>query len=200
MSPRPRTRHLVATSLALGLLLAACGGDDDDDAGAANGPATTETPATEASDAPATDATTVPEQGDEPVDVADGPVACTLLDPADVEALLGTPGVTAEPDTSLGAADGCAYAADPTDGPRVTLGYFADGPSYDEVVELACDGVEPVAVDAVGVPAVECYGTLTVDAGGAVLLVGHEDPSGSLDADEETALLAEIAALAVGAA
>lgn len=179
-SPRRLARiGVLAAAAGLAVALAACGGDDssasDTSASGSDAPVTTvaasDSSATTlaGSDGPVTTVGTLPHDT--------GLVACQLLDAPNVGELLGTPGVTAEPDTSLGAADGCRYSAARTDKPAVVLGSMPDTP-YEKVKQLACDGFDPVTLDS---GLLQCGSAVIAQAGSGALMVSVEDPTGNLD-------------------
>jgi hypothetical protein len=177
-----RTGARLAATVAVGatLLLGACGGDDGDDAAS-------DTPT--ASDAPDTPAVTGDAAGIEPAD------ACGLLDLAAVDGWLGTSGVSASTDTSLGLM-GCRWATAQTDVPALLLGY--DGQiAFDETRDRACDGETPVAVPAAGDEAVACFGAVIAPAGTGVVIVSVDDSTGTFDDAAQLTIAAEAAAAAV---
>jgi hypothetical protein len=168
-TPTTNRRRISLTLLAgAALLLGACGGGDDD----TSAPVTTVTGST-AAPADAGDAAG-DAGGIEPAQ------ACGLLDPATVDAALGTSGVTTSADTSLGLFDGCRWATAATDVPAVLVGYDPTG-DFDQVRGLACDGTTPEPVSGAGSDAVACYGAVVAPAGSGVILVSIDDPADRWD-------------------
>lgn len=180
MNPFPaRLSARLAVTLVAGaaLVLGACGDDGSDDtADGAGTPvtvldtATPDTPDTASSDDTGTDtgSDTGTDTGSEPAQ------ACGLLDLAAVDALLGTTGVTASTDTSLGLLDGCRWATAPTDAAALIVGYDPTM-SFADIRDRACEGETPQPATGAHPEAVSCYGVVIAPAGTGVVLVSIED-------------------------
>lgn len=120
---------------------------------------------------------------------------CGLLDVATVDGWLGTSGVSASTDTSLGLM-GCRWATAPTDVPALFLGY--DGQmAFEEVRDRACEGETPTPMPAAGPEAVACFGAVIARASTGVVIVSVEDMTGTFDEAAQLDIAATAAADAV---
>ncbi|MFN8053675.1 MAG: hypothetical protein U0Q22_19735 [Acidimicrobiales bacterium] len=172
LSTRLSTRLAVTLVAGAALVLGACGDDGSD--------GTTD----DGHDAPAT---TVIDAGDAG-DAAGGiepAQACGLLDLAAVDALLGTSGVAAHVDTSLGLLDGCRWATAPTDAAALIVAHDPTM-SFADVRDRSCEGETPQPAPTAHPEAVSCYGTVIAPAGTGVVLVSIED--GTYQWDDATRL------------
>ncbi|MEZ5249677.1 MAG: hypothetical protein R2713_10825 [Ilumatobacteraceae bacterium] len=181
---RPTVRWAAALALGTTLLLGACSDDTATDTAT-----DTDTPVTAAADSPDAPDTGGDASGIEPAE------PCGLLDAAAVDGWLGTSGVAASTDTSLGLM-GCRWATAPTDVPALLLGY--DGlMDFAEVRDQACEGETPMPVPAAGPDAVACFGAVIAPAGTGVVIVDVEDHTGTFDESAQLGIAANAAAAAV---
>lgn len=181
---RPGIRFAAVLALGTTLLLGAC--TDDTASDAAEGADTPVTAAPVSPDAPDTGGDA---SGIEPAE------PCGLLDAAAVDGWLGTSGVAASTDTSLGLM-GCRWATAPTDVPALLLGY--DGlMDFAAVRDQACEGETPMPVPAAGPDAVACFGAVIAPAGTGVVIVDVEDHTGTFDESAQLGIAANAAAAAV---
>lgn len=166
---RAGARLAVAFAAGAALLLGACGGGDGD---ATPDTADTATAVEDAAPGTAPD-TGGAAAGIEPAE------PCGLLDLAVVDGWLGTSGVSASTDTSLGLM-GCRWATARTDVPALLLGYDGQMP-FEEVRDRACEGETPTPMPAAGPDAVACFGAVIAPASTGVVIVSVEDMTGTFD-------------------